>query len=151
MILLIDNYDSFTYNLLHYLGELGADVVVRRNDKVTVDEVLKMKPDAIVISPGPCDPDKAGICIDLIKKAAGKIPLLGVCLGHQAIAQSFGGKIIRAEKPMHGKISKIKHTGKGIFLVFQITLKRRVTTHWWLTEKHFQAYLKLLRRLKTVL
>lgn len=115
MILLIDNYDSFTYNLLHYLGELGAKVEVRRNDAITVDEVIKMNPQGIVISPGPCDPDRAGICLDLIKKAAGKIPILGVCLGHQAIAQAFGGKIVRAPEPMHGKVSNIKHTGKGIF------------------------------------
>ncbi len=115
MILLIDNYDSFTYNLLHYLGQLGAKVEVERNDALTVEEVLKKKPKAIVISPGPCDPDKAGICLDLIKAAAGKIPILGVCLGHQAIAQAFGGQIVRAPKPMHGKVSKIKHTGKGVF------------------------------------
>lgn len=115
MILLIDNYDSFTYNLVHYLKELGADVVVKRNDAITVSDAKKMKPKAIVISPGPCDPDKAGICLDLIKEVSGKIPLLGVCLGHQAIAQVFGGKVVRAPKPMHGKISIVKNKGEGIF------------------------------------
>lgn len=115
MILLIDNYDSFTYNLLHYLSEQGATVEVRRNDTISAEEAIKLKPVGIVISPGPCDPDRAGICLDLIKKAAGQIPLLGVCLGHQAIGQAFGGKVIRAPKPMHGKVSNITHTGKGIF------------------------------------
>lgn len=114
-ILLIDNYDSFTYNLLHYLAELGADVEVKRNDAITPEEALKMKVEGIVISPGPCDPLRAGICLDLIKAAAGKRPLFGVCLGHQAIAQAFGGKVIRAPKPMHGKVSMITHTGEGLF------------------------------------
>lgn len=115
MILLIDNYDSFTYNLLHYLGELGAEVVVRRNDKISIADIEKMKPKAIVISPGPCAPKQAGICLDVIKKFSGKLPILGVCLGHQAIAEAFSGKVIRAKKPMHGKVSKIKHNGKGLF------------------------------------
>ncbi|MEK7820084.1 MAG: aminodeoxychorismate/anthranilate synthase component II [Pseudomonadota bacterium] len=115
MILLIDNYDSFTYNLLHYLGELGADVVVRRNDALTAAEALALKPEGIVLSPGPCDPDRAGICLDLIRANAGRIALLGVCLGHQAIGQAYGGKVVRAPQPMHGKVSEITHTGRGIF------------------------------------
>ena len=115
MILLIDNYDSFTYNLWHYLGELGAEVDVRRNDALSVDEALAMKPSGIVISPGPCDPDKAGICLELIEKAAPSIPLFGVCLGHQAIGQVFGGKVVRAPSPVHGKVAEIHHDGKGIF------------------------------------
>ncbi|NDF13228.1 MAG: aminodeoxychorismate/anthranilate synthase component II [Proteobacteria bacterium] len=114
-ILLIDNYDSFTYNLLHYLAELGADVEVRRNDALTPEAAVKMPVKGIVLSPGPCDPDRAGICLPLIKAAAGKVPVFGVCLGHQAIAQAFGGKVIRAPKPMHGKVSSITHTGEGLF------------------------------------
>ncbi|MDH3231351.1 MAG: aminodeoxychorismate/anthranilate synthase component II [Alphaproteobacteria bacterium] len=114
MFLLIDNYDSFTYNLVHFLGELGAEVTVRRNDAITVDEALALRAEGIVISPGPCDPDRAGICLDLVKAAAGKVPLLGVCLGHQAIGQAFGGRIVRAV-PMHGKVSLIHHHGKGVF------------------------------------
>lgn len=115
MLLLIDNYDSFTYNLVHYLGELGAESVVKRNDKITVDEVIAMNPQAIVLSPGPCTPNEAGVCLDLIKAVGGKIPLLGVCLGHQAIGQAYGGKVIRAPQPMHGKLSTIHHNGEGIF------------------------------------
>jgi anthranilate synthase component 2 len=115
MYLLIDNYDSFTYNLLHYLGELGAEVVVRRNDALSATEALALKPEGIVLSPGPCDPDRAGICLDLISAAAGRVPLLGVCLGHQAIGQAFGGTVVRAPKPMHGKTSQIRHVAKGIF------------------------------------
>lgn len=115
MILLIDNYDSFTYNLLHYIAAKGIEVQVRRNDEITADEALKLKPKGIVLSPGPCDPDKAGICLDVINKASGKVPLLGVCLGHQAIGQAFGGKVIRGDKPMHGKVSEITHTNKGLF------------------------------------
>jgi anthranilate synthase component 2 len=115
MIVLIDNYDSFTYNLVHYLGELGADVVVHRNDVVTPDQVLAMQPDAILLSPGPCDPDRAGICLDLVKAAAGKLPMLGVCLGHQSIAQAFGARIVRAPYMMHGKISPVSHTGDPLF------------------------------------
>ena len=114
-IFLLDNYDSFTYNLLHYLGELGKEVIVRRNDVLTVADVLALKPEAIVISPGPGTPDTSGICLELVKEAAGKVPLLGVCLGHQTIGQVFGGKVIRAEKPMHGKISKIVHKKQGVF------------------------------------
>jgi anthranilate synthase component II len=116
MFILIDNYDSFTYNLYHYLGELGAEIEVHRNDQITVDEVLAKHPQGIILSPGPCDPDKAGICLDLVKAAANaKIPLLGVCLGHQAIGQAFGGKVVRAPKPMHGKISRIHHHDKSVF------------------------------------
>jgi len=115
MLILIDNYDSFTYNLVHYLGELGAESVVIRNDKVTAEEVIAQKPKAIVLSPGPCTPNEAGVCLDLIKKAGPTIPLLGVCLGHQSIGQSYGGKVIRAPQPMHGKLSTITHTDKGVF------------------------------------
>ncbi len=114
MILLIDNYDSFTFNLYHFLGEVGAQCDVWRNDKITVEAALALKPEAIVLSPGPCTPNEAGICLDLIAAAAGKIPLLGVCLGHQAIGQAFGGQVIRAPKPMHGKVSSITHTGTDI-------------------------------------
>ncbi len=115
MLILIDNYDSFTYNLVHFLGELGAPCEVIRNDKITADEVLKKKPQAIVLSPGPCTPNEAGICLDLIAKAGGKVPLLGVCLGHQAIGQVYGGKVIRAPEPLHGKLSTIRHTNEGVF------------------------------------
>ena len=115
MFLLIDNYDSFTYNLVHYLGELGAKVIVRRNDAIGVDEALALGDEGIVLSPGPCDPDRAGICLDVIKAAAGKRPLLGVCLGHQAIGQAFGGNVVRADAPMHGKLSGVHHDGRGVF------------------------------------
>src|SRR4029453_2659906 len=115
MIVLIDNYDSFTFNLFHYLGELGAEVVVHRNDKVMTADVLAIDPEAIVLSPGPCTPDDAGICLDLIKAASASIPLFGVCLGHQAIGQVFGGKVVRAPVPVHGKLSLIKHQGGGVF------------------------------------
>ena len=115
MLLLIDNYDSFTYNLVHYLGELGALCEVVRNDQITVAAALKLKPKAIVLSPGPCTPNEAGICLELIAKAGPKVPLLGVCLGHQAIGQAYGGKVIRAPQPMHGKLSEIKPRGKGLF------------------------------------
>lgn len=115
MIVLIDNYDSFTFNLVHYLGGLGADVVVHRNDKITVDAVMAMEPEAIVLSPGPCTPNEAGICLDLIKRASAAIPMLGVCLGHQAMGQAFGGKVIRAPQMMHGKLSEIRHDATGVF------------------------------------
>jgi anthranilate synthase component 2 len=115
MILLIDNYDSFTYNLFHYLGELGAEVKVVRNDEITADEALALKPDGIVLSPGPCSPNEAGICMDVIRKADGKVPIFGVCLGHQAIGQVYGGEIVRAPQPMHGKMSTIHHSGKSVF------------------------------------
>ena len=115
MITLIDNYDSFTYNLVHYFGDLGVTCQVYRNDQISVAEVMAESPRAIVLSPGPCDPDQAGICLDLIKKNDGRIPLLGVCLGHQAIGQAYGGRVIRAPKLMHGKISTIFNSGEGIF------------------------------------
>jgi anthranilate synthase component II len=114
MIVLIDNYDSFTFNLFHYLGGLGADVAVYRNDKISVADVMASQPDAIVLSPGPCTPNEAGICLALIEKASPTIPLLGVCLGHQAIGQAFGCRVVRAA-PIHGKVSEIKHTGTGVF------------------------------------
>jgi anthranilate synthase component 2 len=115
MILLIDNYDSFTYNLFHFLGELGANVRVERNDALTAEGALGLKPQGIVLSPGPCTPNEAGICLELIERAGGNMPILGVCLGHQAIGQVYGGKIVRAPEPMHGKLSKIHHTGKSVF------------------------------------
>lgn len=114
MIVLIDNYDSFTFNLFHYLGGLGADVIVHRNDRISAAAVVVAEPDAIVLSPGPCTPNEAGICLELIVKAAPTIPILGVCLGHQAIGQAFGGKVVRAA-PAHGKVFEIKHTGAGVF------------------------------------
>jgi anthranilate synthase component 2 len=115
MIVLIDNYDSFTFNLVHYLGGLGADVVVHRNDKISTADVLAAAPDAIVLSPGPCTPNEAGICLELIDKASATVPILGVCLGHQAIGQAFGGDVVRAPVPVHGKLSEVKHTGRGLF------------------------------------
>lgn len=115
MFLLIDNYDSFTYNLWHFLGELGAEVVVHRNDKISVDDALALAPQGIVLSPGPCDPDRAGICLDLVARAAGEVPILGVCLGHQTIGQVFGGKVVRGPVPMHGKLSRVTHNGTGVF------------------------------------
>lgn len=115
MLILIDNYDSFSYNLVHFLGELGAEVSVWRNDAITPDSVLARRPDAIVLSPGPCDPDKAGICMELVRLGAGRVPVLGVCLGHQAIAQAFGARIVRAPRPMHGKLSPIAHRGGPLF------------------------------------
>ncbi len=118
MFLLLDNYDSFTYNLRHYLGELGAEVEVRRNDAISVDEALALGAEGIVISPGPCDPDRAGICLDVVEKAAllkdRRLPVLGVCLGHQCIGQAFGGRVVLAPKPMHGKVSEITHSGTGV-------------------------------------
>lgn len=114
-ILLIDNYDSFTYNLFHYLGELGAQVRVVRNDEITAAEALALKPEGIVLSPGPCTPNEAGICMDVIRQANGAVPILGVCLGHQAIGQVYGGDVVRAPEPMHGKLSRIHHTGKSVF------------------------------------
>ena len=115
MLLLIDNYDSFTYNLFHYLGELGADVRVVRNDEISAVEALALKPEGIVLSPGPCTPNEAGICLEVIEKAAGTMPILGVCLGHQAIGQVYGGSIVRAPEPMHGKLSRVHHSGKSVF------------------------------------
>jgi anthranilate synthase/aminodeoxychorismate synthase-like glutamine amidotransferase len=115
MILLLDNYDSFTYNLAQYLGELGCQVEVHRNDKISVEDIAKRKPERIVISPGPCTPQEAGISVELVERLAGKFPILGVCLGHQAIGAAFGGKIVRAPQPFHGKTSEIHHDGKKIF------------------------------------
>ncbi len=115
MLLMIDNYDSFTYNLVQYLGELGEDVRVFRNDQITIDEVEALRPASIVISPGPCTPNEAGISVGLIKRFAGQIPLLGVCLGHQSIGQAFGGRIVHAKSVMHGKTSSIHHENKGVF------------------------------------
>ncbi len=115
MILLIDNYDSFTFNLLHFLGDIGARCEVRRNDAITVEQAMAMQPEAIVLSPGPCTPDEAGICLPLISAAAGHVPVLGVCLGHQAIGQVFGGVVQRAPVPMHGKVGRVEHAGSDIF------------------------------------
>ena len=116
MLLLIDNYDSFTYNLFHYLGELGAQIDVRRNDALSATDAIALNPDAILLSPGPCDPDRAGICLDLVSAAArAGIPLMGVCLGHQAIGQAFGGRVVRAEAIMHGKVDAIRHESSGLF------------------------------------
>ena len=115
MILVIDNYDSFTYNLVHYLEELGADTLVRRNDALGADEALALAPDGVLLSPGPCTPDEAGICLDLLARAPAELPILGVCLGHQAIGQAFGGEVVRAASLMHGKTSPVRHDGSGVF------------------------------------
>jgi anthranilate synthase component II len=115
MILVIDNYDSFTYNLVHYLAELGAETVVRRNDALTVQDALALKPEAVLLSPGPCAPDQAGICLPLLRAAPGDLPILGVCLGHQAIGQACGGDVVRAKSIMHGKTSPIRHQGESVF------------------------------------
>jgi anthranilate synthase component 2 len=123
MFLLIDNYDSFTYNLYHFLGELGAEFEVHRNDALTVDRIAEMKPEGIVISPGPCDPDRAGICLELVEKLSPSIPMLGVCLGHQTMGQVYGGKVVRAPEPMHGKVSTMRHTGVGPFEGLPETLR----------------------------
>jgi anthranilate synthase component 2 len=114
-VTLIDNYDSFTFNLAHYLGALGAEVSVWRNDEISVADVLSARPDAIVLSPGPCTPNEAGVCLDLIRAASPSTPMLGVCLGHQAIGQAFGGEVVRAPVPMHGKLSRISHNARGVF------------------------------------
>ena len=115
MIVLIDNYDSFTFNLVHYFGELGADVVVHRNNKISARDVIAADPDAIVLSPGPCTPNEAGICLELVEKASATIPMFGVCLGLQAIGQAFGGRVVRAPVPVHGKLSEVTHQGQGVF------------------------------------
>ncbi len=115
MLLMIDNYDSFTYNLVQYLGELGAEVHVHRNDAITLEQIAAWRPEQIVISPGPCTPNEAGISVPLIRRFAGEIPILGVCLGHQAIGQAFGGRIVRARRVMHGKLSQVTHSGQGVF------------------------------------
>ena len=114
-VTLIDNYDSFTFNLVHYLGELGADVTVWRNDEITAAEALAAEPDAIVLSPGPCTPTEAGVCLELVRDARDSTPILGVCLGHQAIGQVFGGQVVRAPTPMHGKVSRVSHNARGLF------------------------------------
>jgi len=114
-VLVVDNYDSFTYNLVQYVGELGAEIEVVRNDRASVDELLVRGYDRVIVSPGPCTPNEAGICLDLIREAAGRIPILGVCLGHQAIGQAFGGKVVRAPVPMHGKLSAVQHKGTDLF------------------------------------
>jgi anthranilate synthase component 2 len=115
MILVIDNYDSFTYNLVHYLNELGAETRVHRNDDLSVETALALRPDAVLLSPGPCSPDEAGICLELLQRAPDHLPILGVCLGHQSIGQAFGGRVVRAKALMHGKTSAIRHSGKGVF------------------------------------
>jgi anthranilate synthase component 2 len=115
MILMIDNYDSFTYNLVQYLGELGAEVAVFRNDEISIEKIEAMQPSHIVLSPGPCTPNEAGITLPVLQRLAGKLPILGVCLGHQAIGQAFGGKVVRAKEVMHGKVSRIQHDRKGVF------------------------------------
>ena len=115
MILVIDNYDSFTYNLVHYLNELGAETRVHRNDDLSAEAALALRPDAVLLSPGPCSPDEAGICLELLKTAPDDLPILGVCLGHQSIGQAFGGRVVRAKALMHGKTSAIRHSGKGVF------------------------------------
>src|SRR5215207_143881 len=115
MLLLIDNYDSFTFNLVHYFGGLGAELDVRRNDRITAEEVIAADPDAIVLSPGPCTPKEAGICLDIIGKAGARIPIFGVCLGHQAIGQAFGADVVRAPAPVHGKVSEMQHEGRSVF------------------------------------
>jgi anthranilate synthase component 2 len=114
-VLVVDNYDSFTFNLVHYLGELGAEVEVARNDKVSTDEVIARDPDAVLLSPGPCTPNEAGVCLDLVERASDRLPIFGVCLGQQAIGQAFGGAVVRAPVPVHGKTSTIRHEGRGVF------------------------------------
>jgi anthranilate synthase/aminodeoxychorismate synthase-like glutamine amidotransferase len=150
MVFVLDNYDSFTYNLVQYLGELGAEVEVHRNDAVTVADVARMQPEHIVVSPGPCTPSEAGISIDLIRHFAGKVPLLGVCLGHQALGEAFGGNVVRAQHLMHGKVSQVQHDGKTIFagiespmtctryhslIVEEKGLPRELEVSAWATEK----------------
>ncbi len=138
MLLMIDNYDSFTYNLVQYLGELGQDLKVYRNNKITIAEIERMRPDRIVISPGPCTPKEAGISIDVIKHFAGKMPILGVCLGHQSIGEAFGGDVIRAPYLMHGKTSMIHHDNKTIFAGFRIPSRQRATIRSSSSGRHFR-------------
>ena len=150
MVFVLDNYDSFTYNLVQYLGELGAEIEVRRNDQVTVSEIENMSPERIVVSPGPCTPQDAGISIKLIRQFAGKVPVLGVCLGHQALGAAFGGKVVRAKNLMHGKTSSVEHDGRGLFagvecpmtatryhslIVAEESLPRDLEVSAWTTEK----------------
>jgi anthranilate synthase component 2 len=115
MLVLIDNYDSFTYNLAHYFGQLGSEVVIYRNDQITPEKILKSKPQAIILSPGPCSPEQAGICVPLVQQSCGQVPVFGVCLGHQAITYAFGGNIVRANKPIHGKVKTVQHNGHFLF------------------------------------
>ncbi len=137
-VILIDNYDSFTYNLVHYIGTLGAQVRVIRNDVMSADDVMALQPDAIVLSPGPGTPDDAGICCALIEKSAGRIPLMGVCLGHQAIGQVFGGTVRRAALPMHGKLSTISHESGGVSAASTEIFWPRAIIRWLLTKPHFR-------------
>ena len=163
MVFVLDNYDSFTYNLVQYLGELGADVIVRRNDQVTVSEIEEMSPDRIVVSPGPCTPQEAGISVELIRHFAGKLPLLGVCLGHQAMGAAFGGEVVRAKNLMHGKTSEVEHDGRGVFagldspmtatryhslIVSEETLPRELEVSAWTTEKDGTRVIMGLRHTK---
>ena len=127
MLLMVDNYDSFTYNVVQYLGELGADVNVVRNDEISCDDITQLAPEKIVISPGPCTPNEAGISLELVDRFAGKIPLLGICLGHQSIGQAFGGKVVRAREVMHGKTSPIYHNGNGVFAGLNNPYEQRAT------------------------
>lgn len=137
MILMIDNYDSFTFNLVQFLGELGQELVVKRNDEVTISDIENMKPDFLMISPGPCSPNEAGISMDVIRYFAGKIPIFGVCLGHQSIAQVFGGEVVRAERLMHGKTSPMHHDGKTIFRISLIHLLRRAIIPLLLRKRRY--------------
>lgn len=146
MIFVLDNYDSFTFNLVQYLGELGASVEVRRNDQVSVSEIEKMKPERILISPGPCTPQDAGISIELIRRFTGKIPILGVCLGHQAIGAAFGGQIVRAKNLMHGKTSRIEHDGKSIFRGLQSPMTATRYHSLVVAEEQLPAQLEISAR-----
>ncbi len=137
MILMIDNYDSFTFNLVQFLGELGQDLVVKRNDEVTISDIENMKPDFLMISPGPCSPNEAGISMEVIRYFAGKIPIFGVCLGHQSIAQVFGGEVVRAERLMHGKTSLMHHDEKTIFCISLIRLPRRAIIPLLLRKRRY--------------
>lgn len=137
MILMIDNYDSFTFNLVQFLGELGQELVVKRNDEVTISDIENMKPDFLMISPGPCSPNEAGISMEVIKYFAGKIPIFGVCLGHQSIAQVFGGEVVRADRLMHGKTSLMHHDGKTIFSDILIRLLRRAIIPLLLRKRRY--------------
>jgi len=146
MVFVLDNYDSFTYNLVQYLGELGAEIEVRRNDELTVDEVEAMKPERILLSPGPCTPQDAGILVPLIQRMAGKAPILGVCLGHQAIGEAFGGKVVRAVELMHGKTSPVEHDGKGVFTGLPTPLTCTRYHSLIVAEKGFPGELEITAR-----
>jgi anthranilate synthase/aminodeoxychorismate synthase-like glutamine amidotransferase len=143
MVFVLDNYDSFTYNLVQYLGELGADVVVRRNDQVTVSEIEKISPERIVVSPGPCTPQDAGISIELIRHFAGKVPVLGVCLGHQALGAAFGGKVVRAKNLMHGKTSQVEHDGRSLFTGLQSPMTATRYHSLIVSEEHLPLELEV--------